>query len=59
MVVLQPDELVIQKLFRPMGDNGEKHTLKDLLDSALPEVFEKEGQVVHHLFTGVVFGLAR
>ncbi|XP_064603074.1 autophagy protein 5-like [Liolophura sinensis] len=38
----QPDQLVIQKLFRPMGENGEKHTLKDLLDSALPEVFEKE-----------------
>lgn len=33
----QPDSVVIQKLFKPLDDNGEPQTLEHLLRSALPE----------------------
>ncbi|KAK7503046.1 hypothetical protein BaRGS_00005672 [Batillaria attramentaria] len=33
----QPDSVVIQKLFKPLDDSGEPHTLEQLLKCTLPE----------------------
>lgn len=33
----QPDSLPVQKLFKPLDDSGEPHTLTRLLKTALPD----------------------
>ncbi|RMX41339.1 hypothetical protein pdam_00012789 [Pocillopora damicornis] len=37
--IFQPDKQFIQELFRPLNENGEQHTLGDLLHEFAPEVF--------------------
>lgn len=46
-----PDQPFIQRLIRPLNDQGEKLTLKDLLITIIPEIMNEDGELKYKVIT--------
>lgn len=55
--IFQSDKQFIQELFRPVNENGEQHTLGDLLHEFVPEVFAGGSAVIDNEWRVVIQGI--